>query len=357
MSAFHVDLDAFAANIAVVRATVAPAELMLVVKDDAYGHGLAPIVRRAWAEGVRWYGAFDVSTGSAVRHTLGSAARIFVWMAASAVDVQQAVTDALDIGVGDAALLDDVARAAEAAGATARVHLKIDTGLHRNGVRPEEWPAVVAHAAELHTAGRIDVVGVWSHIAEASDADDDAARAVFDEAVDIAQRGGLNPTVRHLAASAAAFARAEFRYDLVRVGAFCYGIRSAGGVHERDLGLTPVARLEASVTAVEDDAARVDVGRLDGLPSSLGGLIDVATPAGARRVREITVEAIVDAWPEAAPGDTVTIFGAADTGALSATDIAERIDTIGEEIVLRVSPLIPRTYRGMTDGAAPVAGS
>ena len=159
---------------------------MLVVKDDAYAHGLVPIVRRAWRDGVRWFGAFDVSTGRAVREELGPDARIFVWVIGTPDEAAAAVAARLEVGVGDATLLEDVAGAATDAGATARVHLKVDSGLHRNGVRPEEWPAFVARARELERAGAIEVVGVWSHIAEASDADDDAARAVFEAAWDAA---------------------------------------------------------------------------------------------------------------------------------------------------------------------------
>jgi len=224
----HVDVTALASNIARVRETVAPAELMLVVKDDAYGHGLDAVVRAATAADVRWFGAFDVRTGIAVRANVGDDARIFAWIAASRDDLGAAIAARIDLGIGDAALLEELADAAADAGATPRVHLKIDTGLHRNGVRPEHWPAFVARAAELQSAGLIDVVGVWSHIAEASDAEDDDARAVFEAALALAEAAGIHPSVRHLAASAASFARPEFRYDMVRVGAFCYGIRSAG---------------------------------------------------------------------------------------------------------------------------------
>ena len=228
----RVDLDALAANLDRVRRAVAPAELMLVVKDDAYGHGLEPVVRTAARAGVSWFGAFDVRTGVDVRAALageqthGDAARIFAWIAASREELSTALAAGVDLGVGDRALLEELASVALADGRRARVHLKIDTGLHRNGVRPEAWPEFARRAAALEAAGAIDVVGVWSHIAEASDAEDDAAREAYERALDEA---GLRPGIRHLAASAASFARPEFRYDMVRVGAFCYGIRSAGG--------------------------------------------------------------------------------------------------------------------------------
>jgi alanine racemase len=342
----QVDLGRLTANIARVRTTVAPAELMLVVKDDAYGHGLEPVVHAAAGEGVRWFGAFDVRTGRAVREALGPDVRIFTWIAASRDDVEDAIAARLDIGVGDAALLEDVARGAAEAGDTARVHLKIDTGLHRNGVRPEDWPTFVARAAALEATGVLDVVGVWSHIAEASDEEDDIARAAYDLALEQARDAGLRPRMRHLAASAASFARAEFRYDMVRVGAFCYGIRSAGGPDAADLGLAPAARLQAEVTAVRDAEVEVGIGALHGLPSTLAGRAYVGTPAGRRALLRVGRSSIVDAWAGAAVGDTVTVYGPGGAGEGSATDLAELIGTIGEEIAVRVSPLVPRVYSG-----------
>lgn len=335
-----VDLDAFAANVAAARSRVAPADVMLVVKDDAYAHGIPPVVTRAWEEGVRWFGAFDVPTGRVVREALGDEPRIFVWLAFGEDELRSVAELDLDLGVGDAALLEEIA----AVGGRTRVHLKVDSGLHRNGVRPEEWPAFVERAAQLERVGTIEVVGVWSHIAEASDADDDAARAVFDLAVRQAEEAGLRPAIRHLAASAASFARGEFRYDLCRIGAFCYGIRPAGGPSDAELGIRPIATLRAPVLAVEGDSVLIGVGSLDGLPSTLAGRFDVKTPAGPRRVTRIGGrESAVESWPDAAPGEFVDVFGR-EAGA-SATDLAELIGTIGEEVALRVSPRVPREYR------------
>lgn len=341
----RVDLGALESNIARVRATVAPAELMLVVKDDAYGHGLEPVVRTAVAAGVGWIGAFDVRTGCAVREAVGDGPRIFAWIAASRTDLESAVAAGIDLGVGDAGLLEEIADTARDAGATVKVHVKIDTGLHRNGVRPEEWPGFVARAAALEAEGVLEVVGVWSHIAEASEAEDDDARAVFEAALHEAHAAGLNPVMRHLAASAASFARPEFRYDMVRVGAFCYGIRSAGGPAAHDLGLAPIAALEAEVVAHNAGFAQIGVGMLDGLPSRLGRRAQVGTPAGARPLLAVGVrESVIDAWPGAGVGDVVTVYGPGEDGEDTATDLAELIGTIGEEIAVRVSPLVPRVY-------------
>lgn len=339
----RVDLAAFAANLAHIRGEVAPADHMLVVKDDAYGHGLAPIIRRAWSAGVSWFGAFDVQTGAAVRAVLGDDARIFVWLAASDDEIRTAIEQDMDLGVGDADLLEDVARHARSLSRTARVHLKIDTGLHRNGIRPEQWDEAVAAAAAHQASGRIDTVGLWTHLAEASDAEDDAAVAGFSAAAEAAVRAGLRPALRHLAASAASFARPPFRHDLVRVGAFAYGIRPAGGPDDAALGIRPIATFAASVVRVDGEGAHVAVGALHGLPSTLAGRIAVSSPAGPRPLLAVgALESVVEGWPEALVGDEVIVYG---SGGSSPTTLAESIDTIGEEIAVRVSPLVAREYR------------
>lgn len=339
----RVDLDAFAANLEAVRARVAPARVMLVVKDDAYGQGLEPIILRAREEGIDLFGTFDVDTGCAVRRLIGAEGTIFAWLTVGESEIADALAHEIDLGVGDRGYLRSVAGVAARSGSTARVHLKIDTGLHRNGIRPEEWQEVVAEAHRFETEGSIRIVGVWSHIAEASDADDDDARSVFDDAVGAAESAGLSLELRHLAASAASFARPEFRYDAVRVGAFCYGVRSAGGVGEEELGVQAIAELVAPVSEIDEVSATLQVGWLDGLPSTLAGRMRVHSPEGAHAVQEIGAsQTRVERWPGAAVGDVVTVFG--QSGA-SATDLAEMIDTVGEEILTRVSPHVPRVYR------------
>lgn len=339
-----IDLDTFAENVRVVRVRVAPAALMLVVKDDAYGHGLDRIVRRATDEGVEWFGAFDVHEALRTRRCAGPGPRVFSWLTVGADEVAAALEADIDLGVGDAEFLEEVALVAAERGVTARVHLKIDTGLHRNGIRPEDWPAAIERARGLQDAGSLRVVGVWSHIAEASDRDDDDARTAFEDAVAHAEQAGLVLEVRHLAASAASFARAEFRYDVVRVGAFCYGIRSAGGTAEGELGIRPIARLVAPVTRVGEHSVTLGVGSFHGLPSSLAARSSLVQAGSRRAIREVSeFDTLVERWPGVASGDDVTVFGG--SGA-SATDLAEAIDTVGEEILVRVSPLVPRRYVG-----------
>src|SRR3546814_2232048 len=197
-------------------------------------------------------------------------------MLESTDDLHAAVEADLDLGVGDDLLLEDLAALGPPPPCSLppRVHLKIDTGLHRNGIRPEQWPDAVGRAAELERAGVLGVEGVWSHIAEASDVEDDAARALFLHARQTAIDAGVSPRYAHLAASAAGFTRPEFREDLVRIGAFAYGIRPAGGPDEDALGIVPIGSLRAELIGTDGAHAVVGIGSLDGVPSARTGVVE-----------------------------------------------------------------------------------
>ncbi|WP_243225566.1 alanine racemase [Microbacterium sp. CIAB417] len=340
----EISRPAFLADVAAVRARITPSQLMLVVKDDAYGHGISWSAEAAADAGVEWFGSYDVPAGLRVREAIGGRGRVFAWATSEDEDVADAVAHDIDLGVGTRDYLARIRSVAARLSRTARVHLKIDTGLHRNGVRPEEWADAVAEARAGEDEGSVRVVGIWSHIAEAGDAEDDAAQERFRGAVRQAQEAGLAPEVLHLTASAASWWRPELRESVSRIGAFCYGIRSADGP---DLdGIRPIATLSAPVVGVEDGSVRVGLGSLDGYPSTLAGA-SVGTPVGPVTVRRVDLDTLtVDAWPGAAIGDRVRLFGPGDQGEPSATDLAERIDTVGEEILTRLSPRVQRVVTG-----------
>ncbi|WP_156761900.1 alanine racemase [Microbacterium karelineae] len=339
----RVDLSRLRANVRAVRDRMAPAEVLVVIKDDAYAQGVPRIVEAAIDAGASWFGGIDIPSALRAKDVAGERARVVAWMTVTGPEAEMALRGGLELGVGDAGYLERVASAARGADVVARVHLKIDTGLHRNGVRPEDWDAFCARAAALEREGSVDVVGIWSHIAEASDEEDDISRAAFDRAVSDARHAGLTPAVRHLAASAAAWHRPEFRGDLVRIGAFCYGIRSADGP---DIpGIAPVSSLVARVVDAEADEVRIGIGSVDGVPSTLAGRVRVGTPGGPRELRRVDpFESAVAAWGGARAGDEVTLFGPGDRGEPTPTDLGEAIGTVGEEPLLRVSPLVPRVY-------------
>ncbi|KDA05595.1 hypothetical protein DC31_14155 [Microbacterium sp. CH12i] len=328
-------------NITAVQNRLAPSTLMLIMKDDAYGHGIDMVADVAQRQaGVSLFGGYDIATSLQIRSRVEPSSRVFAWATSDSDEVEQALRAGVDLGVGTLPYLHRVIAAASITGVTAKVHLKIDTGLRRNGVRSEDWPEFVAQAIAAQHAGSIEIAGVWSHLAEASDADDDLAAEEFRAAVEMLRRAGAHPTDLHLTASAASWWRPELRGSVSRVGAFCYGIRSADGPELE--GIRPIAALTAPVIGVDGDRAVIGIGAFDGLPSTLSG-IEIGTTAGNRQLQRIGVTTSeLAAWPGATVGDDVWIFGPGHHGEHSATTLAESIDTVGEEIITRLTSRVRR---------------
>lgn len=361
-----VDLDAVRANVRTIAAQVAPAEVMAVVKANAYGHGAVPVARAALDAGAGWLGVADVDEALALRDA-GIEAPVLAWLHDPDARFAPAIARDVDLGVSSVAQLETVADAASSVDRIANVHLKLDTGLSRNGIAPGAWPAAVARAAELERAGRIHVRGLFSHLANTSPDEDAAQLAAFLRGVDEARAAGLRPEVRHLASTAAALRLPAARLDLVRIGIGLYGIPPFGdGTTAADLGLAPVMTLRGRIAAVRRvDAgagvsynhvwraerpttlALVPLGYADGVPRHASGRAEVLL-GGRRRpvVGRIAMDQfLVDVGDDdVAVGDEVVLFGDPAAGEPSADDWGDAADTIGYEIVTRIGPRVPRTH-------------
>jgi alanine racemase len=348
-----VDLDAYSRNLAVLRTRVEPARIMAVVKGDGYGHGLLPIAQRAVRDGIALIGALDVPTALRLRAAgVPDEVTVFAWLLAPDEDFRAAIEAGVDLGLSSLRELDRIEAAA--ASAPASIHLKIDTGLHRNGASPEEWPALVRRALELERRGTVRLAGIWTHLSEASDEVDSLSIDRFVRADDEAGRLGARPHLRHLAASAASFFRQDARFDLVRIGAFGYGISPGSGVTAAELGLTPVMTVTAPVFAVAEGIARVAIGFADGLSSAIVDRVSVAIGGVRHPVigigvdsLDVRVENASAAVGEMAVGDTAVLFGDGSSGEQTLQEWADATGTIGEEIVTRLSDGIPRRYLGL----------
>lgn len=375
-----IDLAAFRANVTALKAHVGAAELMVVVKADGYGHGMVACAREARVAGATWLGVALPGEAVALREA-GDTGRLLAWLYGVEEDLSPLV--ALDVDVA-ASSVDQVATLVGAAAtveARARVHLKIDTGLSRNGAAPGDWPAVCAAAAEAEAAGALEVVGVWSHLAAADEpGHPSVARqlAAFDAAVAVAQAAGLTPSLVHLSNSAGAMIVPEARFDLVRVGIAAYGIDPAPGVAAlAGVSLEPVMTLRAQLVNVKPIAGGdsvsygctwtaaeptvvglVPLGYADGVPRHASSRASLGWRGGGvpLRGRVCMDQVVVDlgAGSDAEVGDEVVLFGAGRAGEPTAADWAGWCDTIGYEIVTRIGSRVPRRY--LNGSADPSAG-
>lgn len=356
-----VDIEAYRRNLIALSERLAPAELMAVVKDDAYGHGLSAVVPTALQAGISRFAVLDIETGLRVR-SLGAATdvQLFAWLFSPSVDFGPAIEANIDLGVSSMAILEKIASAAR--GQVARVHLKIDSGLHRNGASQTLWPDLVARARSLEQSGRIHVVGVWTHIGEASDEDDNDSQRIFEEACVVARAAGLQFTDMHLAASAASSARPEFRYTYCRVGGFTYGVAPGDGLGPKEVAIEPVMRAESFVCDVSEcDGAgtvRIDGGFLNGIPDwvlidgNIGTLpqpgfdvrlCDVRAPILEVAANYLVVDVSASRIPVSL-GDEAILFGSHLRDEPVLQQWQDAIGTVGEEIVVRVGARNERFY-------------
>jgi len=346
---------------------------MAVVKADGYGHGMIPSARAAVAGGATWLGAAVLEEALALR-AAGFDQRILSWLAAPGEEYARGITADIDLSVSSRDALDEVVTAAKSMGGRppARVHLKVDTGLGRNGASRDDWPELVDAARKAEIDGTIRVVGLWSHFAYA-DAPGHPTIAgqirVFHEALKIAERAGIEPEIRHLANSAATLTLPETHLDLVRPGIAVYGVSPGPEVGQpAALGLRPamtlwarlalVKRLPAGhgvsyghryVTTRPTSLGLIPLGYADGIPRNATNL---APMLAAGRIRPIAGTVCMDQIcvdlgdDPAVAGDEVLLFGPGDGGEPTAQDWADALDTIAYEIVTRIGPRVPRVYTG-----------
>ena len=362
-----VDLAAIRRNVETLRSGTS-ADVMAVVKADGYGHGLLPSARAALAGGASWLGVAIVDEALALR-AAGITVPVLAWLWTPQEDatVRAAIAAGVDLSVSGQWALDTVRVAARDNGTTGRVHLKIDTGLSRNGCYVTDWPDLVVAAAKAQAAGEVDVVGVWSHFAYADEPGHPTIAgqiARYRDALDVAERAGITPRVRHLANSAAALTLPEAHFDLVRPGIAVYGLSPVPG----DFGLTPAMTVRAQLalakrvgagegvsyghvytTARETTMALVPLGYADGIPRNATNVAPVSINGNRYRIsgRVCMDQFVVDVGDSAVnAGDLAVLFGPGDHGEPTAQDWADSLGTIHYEVVTRIGPRVTRTYVG-----------
>jgi alanine racemase len=372
-----IDLDAVRSNVAALRARAGSAQVMAVVKADAYGHGLVPSAHAALAGGATWLGVAQATEALELR-AAGVTAPVLAWLYSPEESLAPLVAAGVDLSVSDVRAVRQVVEAAREAGRTARVHVKADTGLGRGGSGPRDLPAVLDAAVAAQAEGVLDVVGIWSHLAWADAPEHPTVLAqaeAFREAVELAERAGAHLQVRHLANSAATLTNPAMAWDLVRPGLAVFGLSPVPdlGGPER-FGLVPAMRLEAElvltksvppghgvsygheyVTSAETVLGVVPLGYADGVPrhaSGTEGRLGAPVQVGGRRLgvagRVCMDQFVLDLGPGAAEraGDVVVLFGSGADGEPTAEDWALACGTISYEIVTRLGVRVPREYRG-----------
>jgi len=200
--------------------------LCLVVKADAYGHGLVPVSRQALRHGADWLAVATVGEGVSLRDA-GIDAPIIILSPILPIEADQALFYDLDITVESCRAVEEISKTAVERGRTARLHLKVDTGLSRFGCRPSEALGLMTQLRDLPN---VQTVGVSTHLVDSRGDAAETKRQVslFRETIEEITRAGLRPEVVHCANSGGAVAHHESRFDMARVGLHAYGLDPTG---------------------------------------------------------------------------------------------------------------------------------
>jgi alanine racemase len=371
-SAARIDLDAIAHNVGVLQECAAGAQVMAVVKADAYGHGLVPSAKAALRGGAGWLGVAFLEEALALR-AAGITAPVLTWLFGPTEDLAEPVGRDIELGVYSVDELRRAQQAAEASGVPAKLQLKVDTGLNRGGATGSEWPDLCEAAAKAQADGTVAVTGLWSHFAFADGGPEHPVNnrqaSVFAEALEVAASKGLEGRLRHLANSAATLTAPGTHYDLVRPGLAVYGLSPVPQLGApKDFGLRPAMSLVSTVvhtkrvpagsgvsylhrytTDSETTLALVPLGYGDGVPRAATNVAEVLLN-GTRRQIAGTVsmdQLVLDVGDDqVAVGDEVVLFGDGSRGEPTAQDWAEAMGTIDYEIVTRIGARVPRVYVG-----------
>jgi alanine racemase len=368
----EIDLSALRANVRALRAKAPGAAFMAVVKADGYGHGAVPCARAAVEAGATWVGTATPEEALTLRAEAGlpDDVRIMCWLWTPGGPWREAVEADLDVSLSGLWALREVVEGARLAGRAARVQLKADTGLGRNGCQPADWPELVAEALRAEAEGLVRVTGLWSHFACADEPGHPSIAAQlsrFREMVAYAEQQGVRPEVRHIANSPATLTLPEAHFDLVRPGVAMYGLTPNAQIGSpADLGLRPVMTLAASLALVKHvpgghgvsyghhyttpgatTLGLVPLGYADGVPRHASGAGPVLVGGKWRTVagRIAMDQFVVDlGGDEPEEGAQAVLFGPGDRGEPTAEDWAQAAGTIGYEIVTRIGARVPRVY-------------
>ena len=368
----EIDLDALAKNLGLIRRLCTPSvAILLVAKADAYGHGAVPIAHHALRSGAQAIGVTTCHEALELRRA-GIRSRIVVLGPALGEEALPALRQGVEVAIPSVELYRAMERTARGSATKARIHLKVDTGMNRLGMTPEEALTLLE---DLRTSPFLLLSGLMTHVAATDGARSQSAldqARNFDELLTRARALGLlaGPNERawaHLANSACVLSGLTPLYDAVRVGAAAYGIAPDPRLSHAEL--TPVMSVRTRIVHVQEvrsgesvgyggtwtakRASRVavlPVGYDDGVDWRLGNQGEVLVRG--RRVSivgRISMDyTTIDVTDVASVGlgDRVTLLGADGGARIRAEEIAARTGTVAYDVTCSIGKRVERIFTG-----------
>jgi alanine racemase len=360
----EIDLARLTENFRAIQAAVAPAAVMPIVKANAYGHGLVPVARHLVGLGATTLGVAFLEEAVALREA-GVTVPVLVMGGVFGDQIPVFLRHGLALTASSIDKLRHIDETAREMGATAKVHLKIDTGMERIGVHYYSAEGLLAQAAECR---HCVVDGIYSHFANADAADLSSARLQLSRFLEVLtwyDRHGVAPPARHIANSGAVLQLRESHLDLVRPGILLYGVYPSAEV-ARTIAVRPALSWKSRVVyfkVVKPDhpvsygstwqtdhpvrVVTVPVGYGDGYFRALSSVAQVMI-RGKRYpvVGRVCMDQIMVniEWETAYNGDEVVLIGADGGERITCEDLAAWAGTIPYEVLTNINTRVPRVY-------------
>ncbi len=366
LSFVEINLNNIACNTELIKQHIGPdTALIAVVKANAYGHGSVEIARTALAHGAAYLAVARLDEGIELR-AAGITAPILVMGYTPPEDVTRGIAHDLTLTVTEWVVAEAASAAARAAGKVARLHVKVDTGMGRFGLLPDE---VVPFLDQIADLPHLMVEGLFSHFSVADEADKTYTRQQFDTftgvLADLEQAGFVVP-LRHIANSAAMLDLPVMHLDAVRVGIALYGLRPNVAL-EPALAVKPALTLKSHVARVRrlPQGASISYGRTYITPQAMVvALVPVGYGDGYHRLasnrgavlihgqraplvgRVCMDQFVVDvsAIDGVAVDDEVVLIGCQGNDCIPAEEVARWVETINYEVTTALLPRLPRMF-------------
>lgn len=361
----EIDLAALRHNYEEIKKNIrGGAKLCAVVKADAYGHGALAVARVAVEAGASYLAVATLGEAIELRE-VGFTVPILLLGLVLPDEARDIVDYDVTQVVCELPLAEAISREAVRQHKTAKVHLKVETGMGRIGIRPEEIGALAAAVKQLPN---IEIEGMFSHFAMADSKDKTYTKgqlAKFEQALKAVEEAGVKLKLRHIAESAAILEIPEAHYDMVRAGVIQYGMWPSDEV-THPIDLKPVMKVCAKVVFMktlhpgesigygrqfiaerESRIATLPIGYADGCIRAYGngGYVSFGgrkAPIAGRVCMDQVMVDVTD-LPDVKEGDTAVLFG---DETVTADTAAKWLNTINYEVTCLISPRVPRVYKG-----------
>ena len=369
----EIDIDALEHNLREIKKCIKKdTRIMAVVKADAYGHGVLEVAKKAIESGADYLGVAWVCEAVELRE-MGMTVPIMVLGNSAYREIEEIVRYDITATVSDVGFAEKLSEAATKLSKTAKIHIKIDTGMSRIGFLSDSENArkdTCDKILKISKFSGLELEGIFSHFASADENDADYTCMQYNRflaVVENLREMGLQIPIKHICNSAATMKFPEMHLDMVRLGIMMYGLYPSKDFDKKLLDLIPVMSFKARITEVKEldkgvslsygrayctegktKIATVSVGYADGYPRALSNIAEIM--AGGERVKQVGRICMDQCMIDVSKvnninvGDEVTLFGKASENGVSADCLADTIGTINYEIVCNVARRVPRVY-------------